>query len=263
VTLTELARAFYAHPEWSRQIDAHALLLARLAPLAWITPLLGLRQMSPVLRATATLALGLSTVSAATLADDASLGPGTLLGESITGAFFAIVAALPLYALGMGGRLVDLVRGVAHPGERDLVEYEPSSALGHLMAMTGLALFFTIGGHRLVVRAFAEGLTAVPLGAATLSPEALFGFAMLAGKALLFGASIALPAFATVLLVEVFLGLFARAAPTIPVFHAGMPLRAFAGLTAIAVTLGLGLRAFAGELGHAVQTALGWLSAAP
>jgi flagellar biosynthesis protein FliR len=263
VTLAELARALYAHPEWSRAIDAHALLLARLAPLVWLTPLVGLKQTSPVLRATATLALAVGCVPAATLEGGASLGPRTLLAETITGAFFAFFAALPLFALAASGRLVDLARGVAHPGEREIVEGEPSSALGHLMAMTGLALFFSIGGHRLVVRAFAEGLGAVPLGAASISRDALFGFATLAGKALFFGVSIALPAFATVLLVELFLGLFARAAPTIPVFHAGMPLRALAGLGAIAITIGLGLRAFADELGHATQSALGWLSVAP
>jgi flagellar biosynthesis protein FliR len=159
--------------------------------------------------------------------------------------------------------VIDLVRGVSQPGDRDLVEGEPSSAMGQLHAVAGLALFFSIGGHRLVVRAFAEGLDAVPLGGVALSRGGLMGFVTLSGEALLFGVALAFPACAAVLLVEVFLGLVARAAPTLPVFHAGMPLRALAGLFAVTLSLGAGLAALSGQLARAASHALAWLSAAP
>lgn len=260
MSLGELARLLSSSPELREALELHALLAARVLPLAAIGPLLGLSRVPPALRFTAALALVLGLAPAAG-APERAFGAGALLAEALSGAFFTAIAALPLVAFSTAGRLIDQARGVSHPGERETVEGEPASAMGHLHAMAGLALFFGLGGHVFVLRAFAEGLEALPLGALSLSREALFGFVGLADKALLFGAGLALPAFAAVLLVEGFMGLVARTAQTLPVFHAGMPLRALAGLLAAALTLSLGLTALRGELGHALGAALAWLSA--
>lgn len=255
MTLARLIEAFPA-------LASYALLFARILPLAALSPLLGLAQMAPGLRTMAALALAIGVAPA--IPDAAvELGPKELFFEVLTGAYFALIASLPLFGLSMAGRLVDQARGVSQPGERDLVEREPSSALGQLHAVAGIAVFFALGAHRHLLRAFADGLEAVPLGAARLSGEVFFGFATLAGKALLFGVSLALPALAAVLLVEIFLGLLSRVATTLPVFHAGMPARAFAGLFAVLLVFGLGIGLLRDELGHAIALALASLSEGP
>ncbi|MCB9636641.1 MAG: flagellar biosynthetic protein FliR, partial [Sandaracinus sp.] len=84
------------------------------------------------------------------------------------------------------------------------------------------------------------------------APELALGAARLTGSALAFAVAIAAPAGVAIVLVETALGLVARSAPQIPVFFAGMPLRATVGLAAAL----LGLAVLLGELPGAFEDAL-------
>ena len=243
----------------SRWIGVGVLVAARVAPLTLVAPWLALRSTPPVLRAALVLALTAALTPLA-IESAAEVPSGALLGlfaarEALIGATFALASSLPLYALDWAGRLVDTWRGASlaevinpHTGER-------TSPVGDLYLMTGVFLFLTLGGHRVAIEAFADGLTAVPVGAVTVQAglaEVAMGAARLAGSALAFAAALAAPAAAAIVLVEVALGLVARAAPQIPVFFAGMPLRAAVGLFAAL----LGLSILVSELPPAYRDAI-------
>ncbi len=243
-----------------RAIAVGALVAARVAPLTIFAPWLSMRGTPPVLRAALVLALTaalgpLAMESAPPIPDS---GPSLALlaaREVLVGTTFALAASLPLYALDWAGRLVDTWRGASlaevinpHTGER-------TSPMGDLYLMMGVVLFLLLGGHRIALAAFADGLRAVPVGGVSVETglEAVaLGAARLAGSALAFAAALAAPAAAAIVLVEVSLGLVARAAPQIPVFFAGMPLRAAVGVAAAL----LGLSILVGELPPAYRDAI-------
>ncbi len=217
-----------------------ALVAARVAPLSVIAPWIALKGAPVLVRTAIVLAL---TVSLAPLALE--LAPASLPGgwelavlalrETLVGSVFALLSSLPFFAVDWAGRLTDTWRGASlaeviapHSGER-------TSPMGDLYLLGGIAFFVAIGGHRLAIAAFAEGLSAVPPGTVDLAggiPEAALSTMRLAASALAFAAAVAAPAAVAIVLVEVSLGLVARAAPQIPVFFAGMPLRAATGIAA-------------------------------
>lgn len=235
------------------------LVAARVAPLTVLVPWMTLQGSPALVRAALVLALTAALAPLAAGALDAGTlaqaGPLQLaafgLREVLVGGIFAVAAALPFWALDWAGRLVDTWRGAS------LVEVltpdgERTSPLGQLHLLLGVVLFFSLGGHRLAFAAFGEGLVVAPPGAVDLAASAetfALGVARLTAAALAFAAALAAPAAAAIVVVEVGLGLVARSAPQIPVFFAGMPLRAAVGLAAVL----LGLSILVGELPAAFE----------
>jgi type III secretory pathway component EscT len=243
-----------------RWLVVGALVAARVAPLTIFAPWLALRSTPPVLRAALIVAL---TVSLTPIAIESApaIAPGGLelallsVREALVGTTFALATALPLYALDWAGRLVDTWRGASlaevinpHTGER-------TSPIGDLYLLMGVVLFLSLGGHRVAIEAFAGALETIPVGTGDVAGGAetvAMGALRLFGNALAFAAALAAPAAAAIVLVEAALGLVARAAPQIPVFFAGMPLRAAVGIAAAL----LGLSILVGELPAAYRGAL-------
>ncbi len=223
-----------------------ALVAARVAPLTVIAPWIGLRAAPAQLRTGVIVALTLAFAPLAALSEVAL--PTSPLGmtvaitrEALIGAVFAIATALPFHAIDWAGRLVDTWRGASLAEVIAPPTGERTSPLGDLQLMLGVAIFLTTGGHRAAFGAFAEGLLIAPVGslvAPDLASVAL-GAASLCAAALALAISLAAPAAAAIVLVELSLGLVARSAPQVPVFFAGMPLRAATGIFAVLLALSL------------------------
>lgn len=231
----------------ARVLVVGLLVAARVAPLALLAPWLSMRQAPTVLRTAVVLALTaaltpLAVESAPAIPPALPVVALLALREVLVGSLFAIATALPFYALDWAGRLVDLWRGASLAEVIAPPTGERTSPLGDLYLMMGVVLFVVLGGHRLALAAFAEGLAEVPVGEAALASglgDVALGAMRLAANALAFGVALAAPAAVAIVLVEVSLGLVARAAPQIPVFFAGMPLRAAVGLAAALLALSL------------------------
>lgn len=244
-----------------RWLAVGALVAARVAPLTVLAPWLALRQAPAVLRAGVVLVLTVVVAPVAVHHAPAELPVGAfsyglaVLREAMVGAVFAVVSALPLLALDWAGRLVDTWRGASLAEVIAPPTAERTSPIGNLYLMMGVVLFLLLGGHRLAIVAFADGLVAAPVGApiagADLAAVAL-GAGRLTADALAFAAALAAPAAAAIVLTEVALGLVARTSPQVPVFFAGMPLRAAIGLGAAL----LGLSVVVGGLPSAFDDAI-------
>jgi len=223
------------------------LVAARVGPLTILLPWLALRSAPALLRAALVLALTLAVAPMTAAAIETLPTSGLALGllalrEALIGTIFALSAALPFFALDWSGQLVDTWRGASLAEVIAPPTGERTSPVGDLLLLGGIALFLALGGHRFALMAFAEGLVAVPVGSLTLGDDvlgAVLETMHLAGAALAFAAAIAAPAAVAIVLVEVGLGLIARSAPQVPVFFAGMPLRAATGLFAVLLAAAL------------------------
>lgn len=231
--------------EVRRWLTATLLVALRLLPLAVMSIPRGAGSTATALRL-ALAAMLAAALAPAALAGDPRLPEGAfalfLLGarELLVGTVFAIAVVLPFLALRWAGELTDLWRGsflyqALRPGERP-------SPLGSLYLMTSLALFFSLGGHRLAIEALADTLTRVPVGsvlAAAGLTQAAMGSVRLLGSAIALSAALAAPVAAAIVLAELAVGLLGRAAPHIPLFFVAMPLRAALGLGAALLAVSL------------------------
>lgn len=269
--MEELLRRLGGGLDLEELLVVGALVAARVAPLTVFAPWLTLRKTPALIRGSLILAL---TVALAPLALEAAdpetivaAGPATFgawaLREAMLGTLFALATALPFFALDWSGRLVDTWRGASLSEVIAPPTGDRTSPLGDLQLMMGVVLFLGLGGHRVAFRAFAEGLMIAPVGATELAggiEEVAFGAAQLTGSALAFAASIAGPAAVAIVVVEVGLGLIARSAPQVPVFFAGMPLRAATGIAAVLLALSVIVAQLPEAFSAAIDIASRWLA---
>src|SRR5690606_6040602 len=93
-------------------------------------------------------------------------------------------------------------------------------------------------GHLLVVRGFLESFRALPLGGLALDDLQVLLVDNL-GRFLVAAVEIAAPLIGVMVLIEVAMGLIARAAPSMNVFLAAMPGKALLAIALIAIALPL------------------------
>lgn len=242
-----------------RYLVAGALVAARVMPLLLFSPWLVTRAAPTLLRTAIALVLTVSFTPMA-LAHAILIPAGALFGlallrEVVVGLIYSIAVALPFFAFDWAGRLVDTWRGAGLAEVLAPTTGERTSPLGNMLLMFSVAVFLAIGGHRLAISTFAEGFTTQPLGGilhAHETREATFMALRIIVDALAFAVALAAPAAVAILAVEMGLGLVARTTPQVPVFFAGMPLRAAVGLVAVLFSLSL----LMGEMPHAFRLAI-------
>jgi type III secretory pathway component EscT len=185
------------------------LVAARLAPIAWMSPVIAPVGAPGIVRS-ATLA-GL-TAALLPLALTHGAGPSgaasvvlALLRELTIGLALLAAASVPVVAYEHAGRALDAWRG-SEP--RD-------GTYGRLAAALGGAAFVAIGGLRLVVRALGSGLLEVPVGGALAARDAqamALSAAEVGLSAIGFAVVLAAPALVALVAAELGLALAARAA---------------------------------------------------
>lgn len=246
----------------ARAIGVALLVAARLAPLTIVVPWIALRGSPPALRVALLVSLTvaltpLALAAAPPLPPDVLTFAVALLREAAIGAVFAVATAIPLFALDQAGRLIDAMRG-AGSSESAAASGERTSPMGNLHLLLGTVLFVALGGHRLVIAALAEGLIDVPPGGALAAADLAsftLGAARIVVGSLALAAAFAAPAAVALIALEVALGAVGRAAPSIPMYFAGMPLRAATGIAAALLGLSVLLPHLPGMLRAAVEAA--------
>ncbi len=215
------------------------LVAARLLPALWMIPALGGGRV-PV-PARLALALVLGWALRPDMAPAIATGPLLLhLGLELSlGCVLAVAASAVFFGARMAGEWVDAMS--QRPGGAFIVlEGEAMSPLGTLELLLACGLFFACGGPELFLEQFRESLRRLPPGEWP-SPADVAAAARLvlqAGAgALRVGAALAFPAAGALWLLEGVLAFAGRAAPQLPVYFVGMPLRAVLGAGVLGLTL--------------------------
>jgi len=243
----ETTRALMAELDLNRSLAIFALVLARWGPLTAIAPFFAARTMPALAR----LAIGVGLSVAVLPAASAAAGPlptsDTLLGllviqEALIGALLGLLAAIPFLALESAGRLVDSARGARMAEVLAAPTEVRGSPLGAFLLLFGIALFMTMDGHLLVIRAVGASYEILPVGGG-LGPDVPQGLARLAlylgsrffGIAL----GIAAPVLAAAILTDLALGIAGRVAPQLPIYFLGLPVKALGGIALVLLGLPL------------------------
>lgn len=241
----------------SRDLPLALLVAARVGPLVVVAPFFSTRGAPATVRLALIVALTLVffplAERTATL-PEASLVPLLALRELAVGAAWAIAVGVPFHAMDIAGRLTDLSRGANLAEVIAPATGDRTSPLGDLLSLATVGVFFALGGHRLALLGFADALETAPIG---VLREASMGLtaARIVASSLTLGVSLALPVVVSLVVVEVGLGLVARASPRIQIFFLGMPLRAGLGVAVLALVLTRVFRALPGLVRESLRAA--------
>ena len=244
-------------------VVATALGAARVLPVIWMVAPLGGPRLPATIRVGFALLLALvaapalvATAGAGALADLSVLHFTLLLArEIIIGLCLGMVASAAFRAAEVAGRLGDTLRGANVAEILVPTADERASPLGVLYLLLATIVFLQIGGVARLVEALMSSYQALPIGGG-LEPLATRRAALVvvvaSAKLIASGLALAAPVVVALWLTDLALGLIARAAPSVPVYFLGLPLK---GLLAIGVVL-LGLGMLQGALAGGFA---GWL----
>lgn len=231
-------------------IVATALGAARLLPVLWLVAPLGGPRLPATVRVGFALLLALvaapalvATAGVSALADVSAVRFALLLArEIVVGLCLALVASAAFRAAEIAGRLGDTLRGANVAEILVPTAEERASPLGVLYLMLATIVFFQIGGVPRLVEALLSSYQTLPIAGGLGEPaarRAAWVVAIASARLIASGVALAAPVIVALWLTDLALGLIARAAPSVPVYFLGLPLK---GLLAIGVVLlGLGM----------------------
>jgi flagellar biosynthetic protein FliR len=217
---------------------------ARTVPVVWLVPAFGGPNVPAQVRVG--MGLALAVLCLPRLAGQVpQAGPLLwilLVGREVAvGVTLGFVAGLIFRAAETAGRLTDILRGANLAEVLNPTSDERTSPLGDVTLLLAVVIFLELGGLGHLATALGRSYDAVPL-AATASPAGLgqaAGLALAASGQMLEAAlGLAAPALVALLLADLALAAVGRAAPQIPLYFVGMPLKALLGVGAVLISVG-------------------------
>ncbi|HPI93520.1 MAG TPA: flagellar biosynthetic protein FliR [Deltaproteobacteria bacterium] len=153
---------------------------------------------------------------------------GLTLGLAIDVIFSGIQIAGELMGFQMGfsiANVVDPMTGATAP------------ITSNLLYITAFLLFFSFGGHHLLIKALVETFTVIPIGDRMVHTGFLMSVISYAGQMFIIGVKVAAPVVGVLLLINVSFAIIARALPQMNVFLMAFPLTIAVGLIFVALVI--------------------------
>lgn len=223
----------------------------RISAMLLVAPVFGARNVNA--RARLSLGLLLAVVVAPQVSGQALIDPLSLNGlvvaihQVLIGIAMGFVLQLVFSALTQAGELVALSMGLGFASAVDPVGGVQVPMISQYFTILATLIFLALNGHLVLIELLLRSFDTLPIMAEGVTRDQLwlivsFGSQMFAGAML-----IALPAVASLLLVNIAMGVMTRAAPQLNIFAVGFPLTILAGFLIFLLILP-GLPARIGEL---------------
>lgn len=175
------------------------------------------------------------------------------LHEALIGGALAFGAVCGFAAFSLAGRLIDLQIGYGVANLFDPTTQRQGPLLGTALAMMGLAAFFAVDGHLILIKLLAESISRFPPGGDSFSIDhdvvlRQFGFMFTSGVLL------AMPVMVVLLLIDVVMAVMSRSMPQLNAFVISMPIKVVAGLSVLMLVLNHGSRTVMSIFGRIVDS---------
>jgi flagellar biosynthetic protein FliR len=158
--------------------------------------------------------------------------------NAVVGVILGFLTGLIFYLFTVGGALIDFTSSLSAAAIFDPVSSDRVTVFGRIFNIMALAMFFVLGGDRLLVAGLGVSFDAVAITGTISLSGGLADVALgLMGRMMLGAIEMAMPALAALFIAEVVLGIAARFAPQSNVFLIGLPVKLFAALASISAVL--------------------------
>jgi flagellar biosynthesis protein FliR len=227
-----------------------ALGAARATPIVWmVAPLGGPRLPAPARVGLALLLAALASPILIASAGAAALGQASaptlallFAREVLVGLCLGFVADAAFRAAEIAGRLSDTLRGANVAEILVPTAEERSSPLGVLYLMLATLVFLQIGGVPRLCEALLDSYRVLPVGGGLEAGSARQAAAIVtaaSARLIASGVALAAPVIVALWLTDLALGLVARAAPQVPVYFIGLPLKGLIAIGLVLLSLGV------------------------
>src|SRR3989338_3561573 len=139
-------------------------------------------------------------------------------------------------AVELAGELAGLQMGLGFATFFDPINASHTPVIGRWFGMLAALAFLAMNGHLYMLSALAESFHTLPIGS-MMPTNGLYAVAGWGGSIFAYGLQIALPLVATLLSVNIALGILTRAAPQLNLFAIGFPITLAIGFFVLALAM--------------------------
>lgn len=240
-------------------VNAFLWTLVRIGALLSVAPGFGHRGLPRRIRLVLTLAIAWAVLPFIPPVPSVDpISPSGLLvtaQQVLIGVAMGFLLRLVFGALEVGGQLIAMQMGLGFATLIDPQSSNPIPLVSSFYNLLGTLVFLSLNGHLAVLRMLIESFQLIPISAEGLLPENLWTLVNWASHLFAGAVLIALPAVASLLVVNLAFGVMTRAAPQLNIFAVGFPVTLMMGLLVIFFSLPTLLPQLQRLLENALQTA--------
>ena len=158
--------------------------------------------------------------------------PGLMIivQQVLIGLAMGLVLRLVFGALEIGGHVVAMQMGLGFASLVDPNGGGQSTLLSHLYFLLSTLVFLTLDGHLILIRLLAESFAVLPIGVTGLSKEVFWLLVQWSSQMFIGAVLIALPAIASLMVVNMAFGVMTRVSPQLNIFAVGFPITLLLGM---------------------------------
>lgn len=203
-------------------------------------PVFGAPAVPLQLRLILSLALGLAALNTVTITlpqDGVASFEGIMMiaGEILAGLAIGFAVQIGYAAAFVAGETIGNAMGLNFAAMVDPSSGQGTQVIGQFLSILATFLLLSMDGHLLLVSFIVQSYESIPPGGAMLSNDVVWRLIEFGGSLLGAGITVALPVGFALVLVQIIMGMLARAAPSLNLFAVGMPVAMMAGLILLAI----------------------------
>lgn len=179
--------------------------------------------------------------------------PLLLLQQMLVGMTLGFAVKVVFAAIDLAGNVIGLQMGLSFASFVDPVNANQTPLVGSFLNLLATLLFLALDGHLLLIAAASQSFELAPVSTVFFSGIGWEKLIALGTGLFALGLQLSLPVLATLLIINLALGVMSRAAPQLNLFSVGFPLTTLTGLLLFAVFLPNLITAIANALSASLQ----------
>jgi flagellar biosynthetic protein FliR len=234
---------------------AIGLLMVRPGTLILAAPSFGGLYAPAQVKIALTVLIGIALIPTAPVVHaDSTLSLALIVGrEMAIGLAFGLAINALVAGAEMAGHLAGFQMGLSYSAIVDPSSGVRNNLVATLYGMMATIVFLLTNAHHAFLRALAQSYESLPIGAGHIGSSLPQAVMSILGLVFTFGLRIAAPMIAVLLVIEVALGLIARAAPALQAGIIGGPLKLLVGLALVGMVAPSVVALFARSLNSVLQ----------
>ena len=161
-----------------------------------------------------------------------------VMKEALTGLLIGFGAQLCTTIVIFSGMIIDMNIGLSMVNMMDPTTKQNSSITGMYLQYTTMLMLLVSGMYQFLLQAVADTYRLIPINGAVFHSDTLVAsMIQFLSEYIIIGFRICLPVFAVVMVLNVVLGILAKASPQINMFSVGMQLKILVGLMTLFFTV--------------------------
>jgi flagellar biosynthesis protein FliR len=213
----------------------------RIAGLLMTAPVIGTRSV-PV-RVRIIIAMAITVVIFPVIPEVPDVDPvsaeGILISlqQVIIGISMGLSVRVVFIALEVAGQAIGQLMGLMLASMVDPLNGNQVPIIGQFYLLFATLLFLVVDGHLMMISALAESFNSLPIAATGISRNGAWEVLMWTGQIIRTAVVVALPALASLLIVNLSFGVMTRSAPQLNIFAVGFPIMIILGVVIIFFSL--------------------------